>query len=203
MADETQAQPRTRRQRPAKPPEWLSEHSHAHDAGDVEHTHHPDQTDDEKDKQHEALTFDAGPEANRNMDDDRVGSIPSKDGPEVDGFGESDGLTRSGNAARSSTKDDDPQIGFGDDVINVEEEDGAALLKLFEVRQEHRAAASTFKKASDDIKEHLKRLGKYTGKAVTLKIGNHTFNLTDLANDKDIDAFTRHGAQRSSITHPG
>lgn len=96
----------------------------------------------------------------------------------------------------------DTQSAFDDRIINVEEADGLALLGFLEVRQRNQPAASTFDKASNDIKEMLKKMGHYTGKAVRVRCGEHLINLPDESETKTIEEFDRKGSQRISITHP-
>jgi len=123
--------------------------------------------------------------------------------PPVDPEGEPPSTEElTGPPARRSSTGTDPQSAFGDRIINVEEPDGLALLGFLEVRQRNQPAASTFDKASNDIKEMLKKMGHYTGKAVRIRCAEHLINLPDESDAKKIEEFTRKGAQRMTITHP-
>jgi len=95
----------------------------------------------------------------------------------------------------------DPQTAFNDVIINVEEKPGSDLLNYLDIRRNNQSAASTFDKASSDIKETLKAMGHYSGKAIRIRVLDYLINLPDESDAKDIDAFTRKGAQRISITH--
>lgn len=103
--------------------------------------------------------------------------------------------------ARASTKEE-PQTAFGDIIVNVEDNEGIALLKLLEVRSRHLKAAQTYGAACRDIKKNLVERGAFNGKATHIRVGEHLISLTDLTDSRHIDEFDRSGSQRMSVKHP-
>ena len=120
--------------------------------------------------------------------------------PDEDSGDASAEITRP-DAART-TVSDDPQGAFGDVIVNVEDEEGVKLLKLFEVRQKNQKANQTFNAADRDIKKAMVERGHYNGQPINVRIGHHLFSLAATSDEKSIDAFTRSGSQRKNIKHP-
>ena len=54
-----------------------------------------------------------------------------------------------------------PQGAFGDVIINVEDDEGKALLKNLEIRDKNKSAASLYNKADTAIKDDMGRRGFY------------------------------------------
>ncbi len=207
MPDTTKPKPRRSRAKPkdgdnpvtgvpgtedGPPSNWRGEHGHAHADDTTEHGHPDGQDDEEMDAQHVALdSYDQGPESHREMD----GGPPT---PEETETGEEIARPIAG---RSSTGES-PQAAFGDVNIDVETEDGEKLLKLFEDRAQYLEAYRAFGRVDRDIKKIMGELGHYNGNPINVRVAGHLFSLVATSDDKDIEAHTRHGSQRKSITHP-
>lgn len=180
------------------PDNWRGDHPHAHDDDThLGHTHPEGQSETDKEEMHSSVEFDQGAEANRSMEPE---GPPTPE--EVVGNGEEheEEITRPV-AGRSSTGEN-PQAAFGDVVIDVKTDTGGKLLKLFESRAKTQAAHRTFGTADRDIKTIMAELGHYNGDPINVRVGGHLFSLVATSNDKEIEAFTRHGSQRKAITHP-
>ena len=151
------------------------------------HEHPEGQSNQEFDAQHEGLpsydSYDQGPEANRAMDD----------GPPGD-----DDLTAKGKPSDGQVA----QTGFGDHIVNTEDEEGVQFLSLLDERATIKAAASRFNEVNADIKKQLTNRGLYSGNALRIRVGAHILNLSDLSEDKDVEAKTRVGSQGLGIVHP-
>lgn len=105
--------------------------------------------------------------------------------------------------ARPKTKrggaKEEPQTAFGDHTVNVELPEGVALLNFLEVMKKNKKAASTYSKAAKDMDTAISEMGLKTGVAVDIRVGPHLVTVADVADDKEIEAFTRKGGQRKSV----
>ena len=176
------------------PANWRGEHGHAHDEDSPEHIHPEGQDTDACASQHSDLAFDQGPEASRDVDP------PTPEEPVGDGEDHEEEIARP-IAGRSSTSED-PQAAFGDVLIDVKTKDGLDLLKLFESRARNLSAYRAFDVADRDIKKIMTELGHYNGNPINVRVGGYLFSLVATSDDKDIEAYTRHGSQRKSIISP-
>ena len=173
---------------------WRGEHGHAHDEDSPEHIHPEGQDTDACASQHSDLAFDQGPEASRDVDP------PTPEEPVGDGEDHEEEIARP-IAGRSSTSED-PQAAFGDVLIDVKTKDGLDLLKLFESRARTLSAYRAFDVADREIKKIMTELGHYNGNPINVRVGGYLFSLVATSDDKDIEAYTRHGSQRKSIISP-
>lgn len=96
---------------------------------------------------------------------------------------------------------EDANQAFNDIIVNVEDDDGIALLKLLESRKKTGKAASQFNRDSADIKKQMASRG-YLGKdGNTVRVGIHLITIAAESDDKIIEEHTRAGSNRVSIKH--
>ncbi len=172
-------------------PAWQKDHGHDHVNRCPEHQHGDDPTEESLKLEHRVLVdgiddagFDQGPEANRDMD----GASPPSE----------EDLTAKGKPSNGQVA----QTGFGDHVVNIEDEEGEKFLALLDERSEIKELASRWNAIRLDISKQLSNRGIPNGTAVRIRVGAHILNLADKTEDKDVEAKTREGSQRLSITHP-
>ncbi len=136
-----------------------------------------------------------GHQGNHFMEADEV---MGTDRLEWDGPDENDNLTATSKSSNGPTA----QTGFGDHVVNTEEDEGIKFLALLDERKEIQALASRFTKINFDIKKQLITRSLITGGALRIRVAAHILNLSDKSEDKEQDAKTRAGTQHLSVVHP-
>jgi hypothetical protein len=197
--------PTNREDKMPREPVWLRDHAHPHTHRYPEHEHGEDPSEEALKLEHDVLfasvniddDFDQGPEANRAVDE--TGAPGEWEVPRLDqDADEADGLTAKGKPSDGEVA----QTGFGDEVINIEDEEGEKFLALLDERQQIKALASRFNEVNADIKKQVANRGLNTGKAVRIRVGAHILNLSDKSADKEVEAKTREGSQRLGIVHP-
>ena len=177
-------------------PAWQKDHLHDHVNRYPEHEHGAEDTEASLELQHAALElrepdgFDQGPEANRHPMDPPTD--PNAEPPSTED------LTAKGKPSNGQVA----QTGFGDHVVNVEDEEGEKFLALLNERSEIKELASRWNAIRLDISKQLSNRGIPNGSAIRIRVGAHILNLADKTEDKDVEAKTREGSQRLSITHP-
>lgn len=184
-------------------PAWQTGHAHEHTNRYPEHEHGENSTEEAIDLEHAVLfpthdaeeDFDQGPEANRTIDQSNpLTGVPGTD----DGPPTGAPLTARGGSSDGQVA----QTGFGDHVVNVEDEEGLKFLALLDERSEIRELASRYNAVNADIKKQLANRGISNGSALRIRVGAHILNLSDKSDDKDVEATTREGSQRLLIVHP-
>lgn len=185
-------------------PTWQKEHAHSHTTRFPEHEHGELATQEAMDLEHAAMditedSFEQGPEANRDMngagqpEEDDVTAGPNQDNHK------GDDLTATGQPSNGPTA----QTGFGDHVVNTEDDEGVKFLALLDERKEIKALAGRFTKVNFEIKKQLITRGLISGTALRIRVAAHILNLSDKSEDKEQDAKTRAGTQHLSVVHPG
>ena len=177
-------------------PAWQKDHGHDHTNRYTEHEHGAEDTEASLELQHAALElrepdgFDQGPEANRHPMDPPTD--PNAEPPSTED------LTAKGKPSNGQVA----QTGFGDHVVNVEDDEGEKFLALLDERSEVKALATRWSAINLDIKKQLSNRGIPAGAALRVRVGAHILNFSDKSEDKEQDAKTRVGSQRLSIVHP-
>ncbi len=182
-------------------PAWQKDHGHDHVNRCPEHEHGEDPTEESLKLEHDVLfvafpnvddndDFDQGPEANRHPMDPPTD--PNAEPPSTED------LTAKGKPSNGQVA----QTGFGDHVVNVEDEEGEKFLALLDERSEIKELATRWSAINLDIKKQLSNRGIPAGAALRVRVGAHILNFSDKSEDKEQDAKTRVGSQRLSIVHP-
>lgn len=141
------------------------------------------------------------PEANfRNPPDGNEGKEPEANEPEAEASDPTEPIGR--RRRQRSSPEPTPQTAFGEEIIPVGEGEADFLVKL-QVRYTNLAAHKEYTAAERDIKSALVRMGKYDGKAHTMRAGPYLIVIAPSDGESKEIAFIREPSTRTTISREG